>query len=353
MIGERADVQLGAETDAGYLVATITRERGSFSVTGEIHNSRRAFELGTGNPHSCGCIHDEILAAFPQLAPIVRMHLADAETGEPMHAASNGWYRLGGGDMTYDLKHRAQHGRGNYRDVPEPWLYLDFGYGQACEQTMASEPILHDDRDVTRTLNPAYVQFFVDMAARNLLCDPDELSIWWDRADFDAFVESLRPRWRAMADEANALIDGMESDTADPSEQTDEETFSVTLDAGLSISARLMDDEGYRDFGPYFQYAVKITAPKDSGGRASYTSTYGGSIADYDAGRINAREAAFGTARELLDFENYSARGYVEDLCGDAWEDTPAETRKALTRAERAFDRMSDALVANRETLGG
>ncbi len=336
MLSERADVRLGAETDAGYLVATITRERGSFSVTGEIHNSRRAFELGTGNPHSCGCIHDEILSAFPQLAPIVRMHLSDAETGEPMHAAANGWYRLGGGDMAHDLETLSTRGYSNYYNAPTPYVDAD-GIGS---------DVPRDGFD----LSPEYVQFFVDMAARSLNCDTDELSVWWDRADFDAFVEDLRPRWQAMADKANALIDGMETDTADPSEQTDEETFSVTLDAGLTISARLMPRTGYRQgVGNFYQYAVKIT----DGERHSYTATFGGSVADYQGGRINAREAAFGVARELLDFENYSARGYVEDLCGDAWEDTPAETRKALTRAEKAFDRMSDALVANRETLGG
>ncbi len=339
MLSERADVRLGAETDAGYLVATITRERGSFSVTGEIHNSRRAFELGTGNPHTCGCIHDEILSAFPQLAPIVRMHLADAETGEPMHGPLNGWYRLSGADMMHELESISTRGHGNYHDAPTPFVDSD-GIGS---------DVRRDGFD----LSPAFVQFFVDMAARSLNCEADELSIWWDRADFDAFVESLRPRWQTMADEANRMIDGMESDADDPSDETDCETFSITLDAGLTISARFMDDEGYRDFGPYFQYAVKITAPKDGGGRASYTSTYGGSIADYDAGRINAREAAFGIARNLLDFEHQTARELIEDSFGESWEDTDAETRQALTRAEKAFDRMSDALIANRETLGG
>ncbi len=334
MIRDKADVRLGAETDAGYLVATITRERGSFSVTGEIHNSRRAFELGAGNPHTCGCIHDEILSAFPQLAPIVRMHLADAETGEPMHAATNGWYRLGEGDMKHELESIALRGHGNYYKAPTPYVDGD-GIGS----------------DVPRDgfyLSPVFVQFFVDMAARSLNCDADELSIWWDRADFDAFVESLRPRWQAMADEANTLIDGMESDADEP-EPTDEETFSIALDAGLSILARILPEPGYLDrVGNFYQYRVAVKA-----GGKRYQATYGGSVADYQAGIRNAREAAFGIARELLDFENYSAREYVEDLCGDAWEDTPADTRKALTRAERAFDRMSDALVANRETLGG
>ncbi len=338
---ERADVRLGAETDAGYLVATISRERGRFSVQGEIHSSRRAYELGTGNPHTCGCIHDDVLRAFPHLAPIVALHLCDVETGEPMHGPANGWYRLSGADMAYDLKSLALRGHGSYHDAPTP--YVNDRGGEFSDTPREGF-----------SLNTNYVQFFVDMAARCLNCESDELSIWWAREQFDAFVSDvLRPRWRSMADEANRLIDDMESDAADPSEQTCEETFSVTLDAGLTISARLMDEDGYRDYGPYFQYAVKITAPKDGGGRASYTSTYGGSIADYDAGRINAREAAFNIARNLLDFEHQTARELIEDSFGESWDDLPAETRKALTRAERAFDRMSDALVANRETLGG
>lgn len=64
-----------------------------FSVTGTIWK-------GTG-PYSDakdiagGCIHEDILAVWPKLAPLVALHLSDAD-GQPMHAAANGLYWLAG-----------------------------------------------------------------------------------------------------------------------------------------------------------------------------------------------------------------------------------------------------------------
>lgn len=59
-----------------------------FSVTGDIRR-RNANDIDAG-----GCIHDEILAHWPVLAPVVALHLAD-DTGVPMHAVANGHYWLG------------------------------------------------------------------------------------------------------------------------------------------------------------------------------------------------------------------------------------------------------------------
>jgi hypothetical protein len=44
------------------------------------------------DPDSCGCEHDVALLAFPELAPLVDLHLADSDTGEPMHAEANARY---------------------------------------------------------------------------------------------------------------------------------------------------------------------------------------------------------------------------------------------------------------------
>jgi hypothetical protein len=77
-----------------------------FSITGDIQrqakNNRWMDECG-------GCIHDEILQHFPDLAPLVRVHLSD-ENGVPMHAYSNAAYWAG---MTkyqqLDLEMLAEH----------------------------------------------------------------------------------------------------------------------------------------------------------------------------------------------------------------------------------------------------
>ena len=42
---------------------------------------------------TCGCMHEELLKHFPDLADLVAMHLSDMD-GTPMHAEANGWYWL-------------------------------------------------------------------------------------------------------------------------------------------------------------------------------------------------------------------------------------------------------------------
>lgn len=95
---------LEAETpDGEYLVATArTQALGDqapyFSLTGELYR-RKASYTRRAEPVACGCLHEEILAAFPNLAPIEALHCSDAITGEPMHAVANGWYRYEHGEF--------------------------------------------------------------------------------------------------------------------------------------------------------------------------------------------------------------------------------------------------------------
>jgi len=60
-----------------------------FSITGDIKDHPGQGE----NNWSGGCVHKEILEAFPELASLVRWHLVD-QTGDPMHYVANGkyWY---------------------------------------------------------------------------------------------------------------------------------------------------------------------------------------------------------------------------------------------------------------------
>ena len=45
---------------------------------------------------TCGCIHDEILEAFPEFAPFVKLHLCDYD-GVPMHAIGNMHFHMENG----------------------------------------------------------------------------------------------------------------------------------------------------------------------------------------------------------------------------------------------------------------
>jgi hypothetical protein len=64
-----------------------------FSMTGEIEEYRNVG--GRWREHSCGSIHEDIVAQFPHLARLVKWHLTS--TVEPLHYMANGmfWYDEG------------------------------------------------------------------------------------------------------------------------------------------------------------------------------------------------------------------------------------------------------------------
>lgn len=59
----------------------------SFAITGEIRDPKERRDNGIV---ACGCLHDEIAAAFPKLAPLIKWHLTDA--CGPMHYIANTIY---------------------------------------------------------------------------------------------------------------------------------------------------------------------------------------------------------------------------------------------------------------------
>lgn len=67
-----------------------------FSVTGEVYyphgNWSGAVRHRNGREWDCGgCVHEELLKAFPQLAKLIDLHLSDT-AGVPMHAEANSRY---------------------------------------------------------------------------------------------------------------------------------------------------------------------------------------------------------------------------------------------------------------------
>jgi hypothetical protein len=62
-----------------------------FSITGEVD---RQAKNNRWMQEKCGCIHDDIIKHFPQLQPLVDVHLSD-EDGVPMHAYANAGYWAG------------------------------------------------------------------------------------------------------------------------------------------------------------------------------------------------------------------------------------------------------------------
>jgi hypothetical protein len=116
--------------------------RAYFSLTGMVYER--------GRDVAGGCIHDELLAAWPDLAALAALHLSD-DDGVPMHALENGWYWAGG----------------------TKW----------------------------QTAN-------ADTLRKHLRCDAETaaaliaFAATQDRAAFDAAVNAMRPRWKQEADAA-------------------------------------------------------------------------------------------------------------------------------------------------------
>jgi hypothetical protein len=62
-----------------------------FSITGTIKKTDKRYR----DPViTCGAIHDEILEHFPELEPLVTVHLSEPD-GQPMHAEANARYWAG------------------------------------------------------------------------------------------------------------------------------------------------------------------------------------------------------------------------------------------------------------------
>lgn len=158
-IVEDVRAQLEAETREGYLVVeasthSLGEQAPYFSLTATLYRSKRgARAQSDSSTIAGGCMHDEILASFPNLAPIEALHLADVVTGEPMHAGANGWYFYRQGD--------------------------EQAAARALRVHVDELPVADNDEDV---------------------------SGWVDEDTFMAFVETLRPRWAEEAKNGLALL---------------------------------------------------------------------------------------------------------------------------------------------------
>ena len=102
--------KLEKKTSEGYLVVTINDDDDYFSITGMLWTSKQAYtyesddKLITG-----GCIHEIILKHYPNLKPIVDLHLSNLN-GVPMHAFANGKHFLEKRDE-YPISVAAEHFR--------------------------------------------------------------------------------------------------------------------------------------------------------------------------------------------------------------------------------------------------
>ena len=112
------------------LVKRAGNDYAYFSITGSIAKQDKRLRDAV---IMCGSIHEEILKHFPELAPLVLVHLSEAD-GHPMHAEANARYWAGlskyadGSQMgEYKPRMLAQHLQTDKKTADEVKTGLEMG----------------------------------------------------------------------------------------------------------------------------------------------------------------------------------------------------------------------------------
>jgi hypothetical protein len=195
----------GAEYGPG---ATITVKAGLhyfggnsapyFSVTGEITRPRRR------DADTAGAIHEEILRHWPELAPVIDLHLSD-HNGTPMYAEANGWYQLAGYYGGAGERYHAGNGDRQHWNADGSFDGYRHSTPDECLQSFAEH--VRINVDAARQLADTWRQHMIPSYVRH---EADILPI--DRVPEDwhpvraAFVAWLQAQGERFAAEARAAI---------------------------------------------------------------------------------------------------------------------------------------------------
>lgn len=157
----------------------------SLTMEGGRYNTRAARE----DIDSCGCNHEEILRRWPRFADLAALHLSDIN-GEPMHAEANGVYHLAGADPSL---FRQEYHAGNCGGLPSRETE------ETCRRRAREHfRITEDELSALFVRISAAVTPIIALHSRRLL--PVEEIRNASRAVVAAFVEEMRPRWKAEAE---------------------------------------------------------------------------------------------------------------------------------------------------------
>lgn len=155
-----------------------------FSVTGSVDRVR----FGRWVEDSGGCIHDEVLKHFPELKPLVDLHLSDTQ-GAPMHAEGNAWFWfrefMDGQTWAHTFAHRPWWAKNKQ---PDP---------KALEHFVSHCRITHEQVDALIS------------QVKDALCNVSHYSRVYEGGAVPVaekivkeFVSAQRPRWLAEAQAA-------------------------------------------------------------------------------------------------------------------------------------------------------
>lgn len=163
-------------TVTAYLSKLRGNARPYFSITAD----QRREERGYWREDACGCMHEEILAQWPDLFDFVALHLSD-DDGAPTYAEVNGWYWFAGtfDNGAWERYHGSSRDyRGRQSHTPDDCLRIFANHAritiEEAQHLRERIKVHHDNYEPSRM-----------------------------RAECIAWLEEQRPRWKR---EADALI---------------------------------------------------------------------------------------------------------------------------------------------------
>lgn len=191
--------QIKKETTKGLLEITISNESGSgpfFSITADFYENRPDGNSSPRRWSMGGCLHEEILAARPDLKPFVDIH-GSYLTGEPCHAIENGFYWLS-------------------KAAGIPQRYAPKQDAETCFSYLLSH-LRIDEREGNKIMGEV-VNRFIDGKAKIATSEPvtakckemqEKQGIFDAKNEFKKIVDSMKPRWQNEAAQAIKQLEEM------------------------------------------------------------------------------------------------------------------------------------------------
>jgi hypothetical protein len=183
----------------------------TFSITGEVygpHGDKREGSIVASSGkrlylESCGCVHEDIARAIPELAPLLKWHLCSSDG--PLHYLENVVYLAGDRDCwglrKGEFKQHTSRGsqNGGVSGVPNWVLEMPEGMKRDVYAKECPAPVVLEWKAYGRTgegksreLDKArYAAVWPDASDADLMLEPDELRETL-RARLPALLESMR-----------------------------------------------------------------------------------------------------------------------------------------------------------------
>lgn len=167
-----------------------------------------------GRDAAGGCMHEDVLRHFPDLADLVALHLSDID-GAPMHDVANGFYHLAGAvpgafGEQYHAGNSERHFPKAEIDPAKPWSTTDYRFPTHEEALQSFADYVRvpiEEAEAIRAQVVAAYNAAIDDVPAHYAAAPDVNSRAparaAARAEWVRIGETMRPRW---AREAQACI---------------------------------------------------------------------------------------------------------------------------------------------------